>query len=411
MTKGRATLVDELRSWLADPQPTTFPYDAVVAEYQRCGKHFVSEPALETLAAARETAATSADATLARFLEVALDKQDGRYDYPTYLGLCLLPIPSLDDPSEHADRTLQGRDRLVVQLAGDLLGFELAALNGQSSLLPEMRPDVRTARKRCEHGMRVALPALRRLGNVGAVSADDPQLAAAELITEIQRGLTSDERRALALSMLPVYVLHDEYLFIRVLQMFEATFALLACDFKWAVEALTRRDAAAATRHVVSAEATLHESAPLFSLLGTMQVESFRSFREFTDGASAIQSHSYKLMESLCRTPDPERLDSPAYTSVPEVRERVVAGIVTLDDAVERGREEGWLDARAETELAAAMRAFSKTLKRWRQTHYRLAERMLGDGRAGTGHTAGPPYLAAVRCVDVFRSIPNADGP
>jgi tryptophan 2,3-dioxygenase len=398
-------VLEELRVWLANPQPATFPYDAVVAEFRRCGKHFVGEPLLETLTAARDTPAAGADLTLRRFLEVALDKRDGRYDYPTYTGLCLLPIPSVEDLREGVASALEHRDRLAVQLVADLLEFELAARAGRTSQLPKMRPDARTVRKRCQHGLRVALPALERLGLAGGVTADDPQVAAAQLAAVAQRELTSGERRALALSMLPVYVLHDEYLFIRVLQVFETTFALLACELSEAVRAVMEGEGPTAIERVARADVVLRESAPLFSLLGTMGVESFRWFRQYTDGASAIQSRNYKLMESLCRVPDPERLDSAAYMSTPDIRERVMAGTAALDDAVERARAARRLNTDELTQLVEAMGAFSETLKRWRQTHYRLAVRMLGNDSIGTGQTPGSPYLAAVRNIDVFRSI------
>ena len=266
--------------------------------------------------------------------------------------------------------------------------------------MPELRPEPRTVNKRCRHGLRVALPALERLGLAEHVTAEEPELAATQLSMLMRRESTPAERRALTLSMLPVYISHDEYLFIRVLQLFETTFALLAIDLRNAALMLAGGEGASATALVARAEQTLHESAPLFSLLGTMQVESFRTFREFTDGASAIQSRNYKIMESLCRTPDRERLDSPAYTSTPEVRRAVLAGQITLDEVVAAA------DVDCE-ELADAMRAFATTLKKWRQTHYSIAVRMLGDARPGTGKTAGTPYLKSVRGIDVFRSIPE----
>ena len=104
-----------------------------------------------------------------------------------------------------------------------------------------------------------------------------------------------------------------------------------------------------------------------------MQVEAFRTFREFTDGASAIQSRNYKILESLCRTPDLDRLASAAYLSVPEVRERVLAGNFTLDEAFEAACASGYLTCAEREKLTAAMGRFAATLRRWRQTHYSLA--------------------------------------
>jgi tryptophan 2,3-dioxygenase len=49
------------------------------------------------------------------------------------------------------------------------------------------------------------------------------------------------------------------------------------------------------------------------------------------------------------------------------------------------------------------MARFADTLLRWRETHYRLAVRMLGE-RPGTGYTEGTPYLRSVRKIPVFAS-------
>jgi tryptophan 2,3-dioxygenase len=408
--------MNELTLWLGHPKPTRFPYDAVVDEYRRVGKHFVADHLLATLALARDAVKDLPDpyqgsALLQRFLHTALDKWDGRYDYPTYTALALLPMPSVDDPPEQLPYALPRRDRLVVQLIADLLDFELAAADGRTDLLPRMRPDARTTTKRYRLARNVAAPALRRLGLAGEVTAIDPERAARELCATVRPELSALDRRILQLSMLPVYVVHDEYLFIRVLQLFEITFALLAAELRGAVYALAaHEDCITATRCVDVATTLLRESAPLFSLLATMQVEAFRTFREFTDGASAIQSRNYKILESLCRTPDPDRLASAAYLSVPEVRDRVLAGNFTLDEAFEAACASGYLTCDEREELTTAMGRFAAALRRWRQTHYSLAVRMLGDQRPGTGATEGTPYLKSVRMIPVFRSVEHAEG-
>ncbi len=405
-------IVEELNSWLESPDPATFPVDAVVGEYHRVGKHFVGDELLEALARVRASALAHAptcpDAhVLRRFLDTALDKRDGRYEYTTYIALSLLPIPGVDDPwRADARGALRRRDQLVLALLADVVGFELDSADGHTELFPEMPPDAGTVIKRCRHALRVAAPALER---EGLMIADlEPVPAARELCATIAARLTERERRVLKLSMLPVYVSHDEYLFIRVLQLFETTFASLALALLNAVDALGEGDAATAAESVALAGATLRESAPLFSLLGTMQVESFRTFRAFTDGASAIQSRNYKTVESICRRPDPDRLSSAAYTSTPEVRERVLAGNATLDDAFMSAYAADRLTTDEREALGEAMREFAATLQRWRHTHYRLAVRMLGE-RTGTGYTEGAGYLASVRSIDVLRSVSRSD--
>ena len=76
----------ELTAWLSRPRPETFPYAAVVSEYRHVGKHFVAPDLLALLARARGELPGGCDPAaeqLARFLDFALDKYDGRYDNPS----------------------------------------------------------------------------------------------------------------------------------------------------------------------------------------------------------------------------------------------------------------------------------------------------------------------------------------
>jgi tryptophan 2,3-dioxygenase len=245
------------------------------------------------------------------------------------------------------------------------------------------------------------------LGDGVDVDLKDPIAGARRLWANVAADLSPAERRTLQLTILPVSLIHDEYQFIRVLQSFEATFNLMAVQLQAAIRALTKGECDLALAHLQAAEMRLREAAPLFSLVATMQVEAFHTFREFTEGASAIQSRNYKLLESLCRQPDQDRLDAPAYLSVPEVRERVLAGQVTLDEAFQAARA-GHLSARDSEDLEQVMREFAATLLRWRRTHYGIAVRMLGE-RTGTGYTEGSPYLKAVQTIPVFPSLPNGE--
>lgn len=412
--------VREVLAWIDDPRPTAFPFDAVIDEYHRVGKHFVGEELLKTLVLARERwaaedgaedPAQAADADtrdlLDAFLDTALDKFDNRYDYPTYTAqrvLGVLARPDADCGPEQAATAQAARDRQLVHLLADALAFELDAAAGRTGLLPEQRPDAGLVAKRHRLAVRVAVPALQRMGLCGRIAESDPADAARRLVAVVDSGLTDHDRRALRASMLPVYVSHDEYLFIRVLQSFETTFAAIALHIGAAIKSLDLADCDTVVGCLDTAAAGLLETAPLFSLLATMQVESFRTFRTYTEGASAIQSRNYKLVESLCRTPDGERLDSSAYQSTPPVRTWVLAGQYTLDDACRAALAGDRLTAADRLRLTGAMRRFAAALRRWRQTHYRLAVRMLGE-RSGTGYTEGTPYLDAVRTIPVFRSI------
>ncbi|MBP2326415.1 tryptophan 2,3-dioxygenase [Kibdelosporangium banguiense] len=395
--------MQELDEWLTGLTVAGFPYEAIVEEFHRVGKHFVSADLMEALDRVRTTVRV-----LESFLDTALDKWDERYDYQTYLSLGVLPLPgaSRDIDTETAARQ---RDRLVVQLIADTLRFELDVADGNTHRFPEQRPDAKTVSKRYRLGIRAVQPLLDRLGAAKHITADDPEEAARQLCAFVEADRSAAEQQMLTLSNLPVYVSHDEYMFIRVLQSFETTFALLSVCLRSAVAAISAGDPASAVGCLQSARTALDEAARLFSLLATTQVASFQRFRMYTEGASAIQSRNYKTIESLCRVPDQSRLDSAAYLSVPEVRDRVLAGQATLDEVIQDAAAGGKLDPAARAELETAMHAFAKTLLQWRQTHYSLAVRMLGN-RSGTGYTEGTPYLDSVRKIPVFPGIEAKDG-
>ena len=392
----------EVAAWRATGQPDDFPYDAVVAAFHAVGKHFVAVELLSDLDRVRRELprACPAHRRLARFLDTALDKFDGRYDNPSYLALEQLGLPGADGcpaPGHTAHR----RDRLIALLMADVLRFELATAHGCLNLMPELRPAARITAKRCRHALRAMLPALERLEIDVDLDPDDPLATAHRVQRAVLSGATPAERRTLQLTALPVSTVHDEYMFIRALQSYETVFAQVGVQLTAAIAALTRGQAALATAAIGAAEATLREASPLWSLVATMQAEAFLRFREYTDGASAIQSRSYKRLESLCRRPDAERLDSPAYRSVPEVRERVIAGQPTIDEALRTAIAAGLLSPDEHSALSAAMDGFEAAVAKWRKTHHSIAVRMLGE-RRGTGDTEGVAYLEQARSIPLF---------
>jgi tryptophan 2,3-dioxygenase len=390
---------------LGQADPATFPYDDVIAEYQRLGKHFVSDELLAALGNVRSLAVGQPHSPesdlLKRFLDCALDKWDGRYDYPSYIGLPMLPVPASGDGA----RAGRAHKRLRLLLVTDILRFELAVADGQTMLLPQLRPGQPVTAKRYRLCLRVIAAELGALGLSDAELTASPVTTARRSCAAIAPTVTPGEELVLKLSMLPVSTVHDEYMFIRVLQAFESVFALITVNLGAAVSALSpasaEPDAALAGALLRDCAAELQQAAPLFSLLATMQVDAFRLFRQFTEGASAIQSRAYKLMEALCRTPDADRLDSPAYHNVPDVRALAVIGLPDLQQAVAQSRASGGLTPAADADIADAMGKFAEVLSRWRTTHYRLAVRMLGEA-PGTGYTEGTPYLKSVQHIPVF---------
>lgn len=373
-----------------------------MSELTRVGKHFLDVDSLAALVEAREalprTAGDSARRDLiARFLDVVLDKADGRYDYLTYTAQPLFPI--VESEPDHSPQSRA--DRTVALLVADLLDFELGAADSAHERLPQLRPSLELIEKRCRLAVRAARPAAVRAGFLSPTGTTEDALKAARALTEtVVAGATAAERELLALTVQPVYTIHDEHMFLRVLQAFESVFVLLGQRLRATIRLLRAGDVRAAAGLLRGNADYLSDAGRLFSLLATMQVTAFRTFRAYTEGASAIQSEGYKTVESLCRKPDPDRLSALAYSSVPKVRARILGEQETVQDTADvLGPDLGPAESAL---LRVAMSEFEVAMFRWRRTHHSVAVRMLGDSR-GSGYSEGTPYLQSVIAVPVFR--------
>jgi len=402
-----------LDKWLPTLSSDHFPYGSVIEYFHRVGKHFVQTGLLDKLAHIRSKVAFFEGSEndvrqLKCFLDTALDKHDGRYDYTSYLALSTLDLPE-DRPVDDVLPTAQRQnDRLIVQLICDILNFELDVNDVQSTLFPRLRPDKATTQRRFVAALKVIRPALQRLDLAVAEPITEPAytVTARAICTAVEDQMSAREKRVLQLSMLPVYVAHDEYMFLRVLQSFEVTFFWITVYLRAALSAFPS-SLPQATQHIQASDKMLGEILKLFALLCMMQREAFQEFRVYTEGASAIQSRNYKTIESLCRQPDASRLDSIAYTSVPEVRARLEGDQQNLDNAYAWARDSGSFEACDVAAATEAMQDFATTLQHWKQTHYGLACKMLGEA-TGTGYTKGTPYLKEVRTIPIFTTLNDA---
>jgi tryptophan 2,3-dioxygenase len=341
------------------------------------GKHFLPENLLVRLDGLRHAA--SGDPYLAAFLDCVLDKYDGRFQNRTYLALPLLEA-MLDDRAAGTDPV-----RLAAILMSDVIGFEVAAAAAPDG----DGPDVRTLRTRLHHARRFVRDCLSEDGSGSASGAQPGPSDPTGL--PVPTGVVADW---LAATVQPVSVLHDEYFFIRALQCHELTFTVLVADVRAATRAVRAGTPAAAAARLRHAGDVLARAALLFRIVATMRATTFHSFREYTQGASAIQSDQYKRFEAACGAPDRARLWSDAFAGVPAVRAEVLAGQDSLTQAyldAPRSGTAGWVA------LDTAIAALERSHQRWKTAHVGLAARMLGSA-AGSGYTEGVPYLR--RCLD-----------
>ncbi|WP_146085123.1 hypothetical protein [Rathayibacter tritici] len=347
-------------------------FDVIVGHVQHVGKHHLEASTLDGLAALRERRPRTRMSEI--FLDSILDKHDGRYDYPSYASHGLLHL--LLERHAHPVQVV----RLLVQ---DIIAHETAE-PPRWIIAP---PDANLVARRCRIAART-LKELERVSKTGEhVQIDDTSAA------------------LIASSVFPVDQWHDEYMFIRILQSYECVFAVLLTEGSRALDALQRADPHEAARSIRAAAATIDSAGRLFTLMATMRREAFSSFRVYTEGASAIQSRRYKQFELLCGRPEPTRLASEAFASVPDVQVQATGDPATLTSAFlnmpdpASGQRRQVVDAMLELEQAH---------NRWKQTHYSLGVRFVGPSR-GSGGTSGVEYLDHVRANRLFWKLELED--
>ncbi len=390
-----ADVSSELRSYRSDkdgPPNAEFPYQLIARTVQLVGKHFLPPRLLDELALLRDE--HRHESLLADFLCCVLDKHDDAYRYSSYIAFPLLaPLVAGEAPRLRPVH-------LAGLLVADAIRFELGALHSWHDRLPERRPGAAMVRKRARHGLRhlvrsgqmVSSPELFELAD----HIDDAQRAS-ELLDVLPAPETADVALRLDASVLPVYVLHDEYLFIRVLQSYEAVFTALIGYVRDARNALRSGQPKQAAARIADATNCLDSAGQLFSLLATMSNVAFRIFRQFTEGASAIQSEHYKKFELICCAPPLNRLRSAAFDNVPLVQAEAQAKPDTIAGAYLGELAADRLSPAEDRALLHAVAELEHSHQRWKATHHSLAARMLGDA-PGSGYTVGVPYLRA--CLD-----------
>jgi tryptophan 2,3-dioxygenase len=401
---AEAALTSEIGRWLArdtaaadlDALALAQALEAVVRWH---GLHHLPEHHLAALDAARSRH-RGRDLLLDGLLDSALAKRDGRYWNRTYLCLAVLER-AVEGPVAPVDPIA-----LAALLAADIVRDELDAVRRDVPVGELGRPDGRGLRARIGHAMRFAA------ANLGAEVAADvldvvahaPESGLPAVLELLPAPPVAWVGPWLDVTVLPVSTVHDERFFIRALQAHEMVFTAAARRVALAVEALRADEAAEAARRLRQVTALVDRGQSLFRMVATMRTVAFHTFRDRTDGASAIQSEQYKRFELRCAPPTPERATSAAFQAVPAVQAEAAAGVDTVVDA--------WLDLRrrrpdhpAAAELLGAMRALEQSHGRWKATHVTLAARMLGDAR-GSGYTAGVPYLRRWADHPLFGALP-----
>ena len=401
---GCGALDRELERWL-DPSVPPDDLDSlalallVADEVRAVGKHFLPTNALERLSVVRERHGAR-DRRLDAFLDCILDKHEGRFWNRTYLSLPLLEVL-------RAEHDLPP-SRLAALLAADLIRHELsAAAREDSDVSPLGRPDPRTLRTRVRHATRFMTAHLDRTlsAEVLPTMAQEGGPDLAELLEQLPASPGPNAGEWLRLTAQPVSTVHDEYFFLRVLQAHELAFTAMNRPMREAISATRDRRLGLAASLLEEVVVLMDRNASLFRIIATMRPEAFHTFRELTDGASAIQSEQYKRFEGLCGLPPASRLRSPAFDAVPAVRAELRDGPDTMTDAYRDAVTSSRQPAELET-LAGLLGRLEDSHRRWKGTHLTLASRMLGNAR-GSGNTSGVDYLRSWVDHRLFWQLPE----
>jgi tryptophan 2,3-dioxygenase len=402
--------------------------------YRLVGKHFVDKAILEILSRIRRsivdhlgpypctlgtTRRLKSLKILRDFLTIALDKHLGHYDYKSYIALVLL-VDDTQPIDGSLSTILERRVQLLRLLLSDIAHFEASSLLGREVLTNDHQSqDAMIARLLlCKR----ALTEVAQLRIEGVTSSTGDLAALSDMPgsvdqckdpQEIQRALAVadlnlhamgwDDEAPLDLlllcSMLPVHTNHDEYLFIRILQAAETIFNAVVHGLKSVIFQVLDNELRAATTILRDLTALFQCSFSLFRLLRTMLPSNFRAFRQYTEGASAIQSPQYKTIEVLMGRPSSTRQASAAFQFTMPIRLLYERSALNIADAFlewskanHHGEDLEAMNDPLALEFLQELNQFDRILLSWKRLHYTVAVTMLGTVR-GTGGTDGVSYL------------------
>ncbi|MFD7032589.1 hypothetical protein ACFWAR_31660 [Streptomyces sp. NPDC059917] len=339
-----------LAHWRADGRDAArFPYRAVLGHYRTVGKNEVGAELLDALRAVVPAAAGGAAARLlADWLPQVVDGARG--DYDSYLGTPVYASLAASDSGAGA-RTRQ----VITALLADVVAVEAATLVGA----PAGRARTRAALR--------ALTAAAGLPTGGADAAgpqaapEDPAelvRACADAVAAARDTVAADVLRAVELTLTPTTRCHDEQMFIRIIQVFEAVFAAVARSIGAATDAVATGRADLARELLADATRQVAGTSAVFRVLTSMPKDAFAVIRANTDGRSAVQSTAYRTVER----------------SSPQLHRALLRGPL------------------AEGELRSSMRELDDSWGAMKRTHWGITMKVIGQVR-GTGGTAGASYL------------------
>ena len=324
------------------------------------------------------------------WLPMLVDVHYERCRYATYVGTGIL-----SDLVEVTADERESRGELIGILLAQLLMFEVEGF-GLTVGAREQPPPTDLTQQRT----RLISAGLRAWARQECKDLDGVELAAAVL-----DDCPPDLRLAVDCVLLPITKVHDEVLFIRVLQVFEVVFLQMYALLASGRDRMAAGDLVGAADHFSQGADVLDKAFPVFRVLATMRPESFAVIRTKTTGASGLQSEAFKRIELLGGTPTLARADSEAFTS-DEVAQHLGREQPSIETVLGRSRT-----ARTDPRVLAGLEAVNRSWLRWKRSHWAVASHVIGAS-PGTGGTSGVSYLLEYVLDPLVRGLPHsrADG-
>ncbi|MBE1556829.1 hypothetical protein [Sporosarcina limicola] len=395
-----------------------FPVKKVLEHYHIHGKHFVSKEVHHELKVIKDcldkdgSKMEESGQYLSYFLNNLLDKHLEQYNYRSYISTYFLENLMRDKNLSYT-AYLDTRIFHLITILCDIARFECETLSGKEKRFKNLLISNQKRKKRVlnlfksirtysDFTTKVKIPdSLEEIINqwVNESANDSPvsselEKLSLDFISTIQDQIPQDLKLVLEMSIIPVWVVHDEYMFIRVLQCFEMIFSIVIKGFLICQTHIQNGSFSEAESIMNSLIEVYRANPTLFRLLMTMDKDNFSAFRVYTEGASAIQSEQYKMIELLAAHPIEKRLNSPAFQSVPRLENRYKTdGIINFEEILKVILEDDETKHNnAFNNFLVSMKKFEEQFLLWKNTHYKIAIKVLGLQR-GTGNTSGPSYL------------------
>jgi tryptophan 2,3-dioxygenase len=380
----------------------SFPFAAIIPHYQAVGRLRVAPEFLGDL---RNVRGLLGDSTpgwlLSAWLISATDQEDG--DYESFLGEELLDR-AVAASGQGLDAAV---DTLIAALLADLADYEAVVLTAAPptqqqrartvavtqalARLPSLAPRAERSLAGLA-GLHAALSSQLTDGALAEVARD----AAASVLA----AAAAPVRQVVAVTMLPITPLHDEYMFLRSVQVFEMLYWQVVRCLRRAVTALLGGDPAAACEELADAASRLEATPVLYRVLTTMPREAFAVIRGLTDGRSAIQSRPYRLVELISA---PQVLSAELRDKIPDLE----VPCPTLQEVFEK--LPGHLSRASARQVAEAMARLDTAWRAMKRTHWGITLKIIGDV-PGTGGTTGVHYLAAAARIPLFPLLTETGG-